>query len=134
MDFSKYKTLIFDCDGVLLNSNLKKSEAYKLAALDFGASEEQANELVKYHIKHTGVSRYVKFKYFLTDIMMQSYTDKNFQFLIDALNKHVLLILNQCEVTKDLDKLRKLTENKHWMVMSGGDQNEVRTLLRQKKN
>ena len=39
MDFSKYKTLIFDCDGVLLNSNFKKSEAYKLAALDYGASE-----------------------------------------------------------------------------------------------
>jgi len=133
MDFSKYKTLIFDCDGVLLNSNFKKSEAYKLAALVYGASEDQANELVKYHIKNTGVSRYVKFKYFLTDIMMEPYADKNFQFLIDALNKHVLKILNQCEVTADLDKLRKLTENQHWMVMSGGDQNEVRTILAQKK-
>ena len=56
MDFSKYKTHIFDCDGVLLNSNFKKSEAYRLAALDYGASEDQANELVKYHIKHTDSS------------------------------------------------------------------------------
>ena len=133
MDFSKYKTLIFDCDGVLLNSNFKKSEAYRFAALDYGASYSQADELVKYHIKNTGVSRYVKFKYFLTDIMMEPYADKNFQFLIDALNKHVLQVLNQCEVTADLDRLRKLTENQHWMVMSGGDQNEVRTLLTQKK-
>jgi len=132
MDFSKYKTLIFDCDGVLLNSNFKKSEAYKLSALDYGASEDQADKLVKYHIKNTGISRYVKFKYFLTEIMMEPYADKNFQFLIAALNKHVLQVLNQCEVTADLDKLRKLTENQHWMVMSGGDQSEVRTLLKQK--
>ena len=42
MDLTKYNTIIFDCDGVLLNSNFKKSEAYRYAAVDFGATKEQA--------------------------------------------------------------------------------------------
>ena len=69
MNLTKYNTIIFDCDGVLLNSNFKKSEAYRFAAIDFGATVEQAEKLVQYHIENTGISRYVKFEYFLTNLM-----------------------------------------------------------------
>ena len=132
MDLTKYNTIIFDCDGVLLNSNFKKSEAYRYAAIDFGATEEQAEELVQYHVENTGISRYVKFEYFLTNILQQSFNEEHFSFLIKSLNHHVLKILNDCEVAAGLDKLRDLTKNQHWMVMSGGDQEEVRTILASK--
>jgi len=132
MDLTKYNTIIFDCDGVLLNSNFKKSEAYRYAAIDFGASEEQAEKLVQYHVENTGISRYVKFEYFLTNILQQSFNEEDFSFLIKSLNHHVLKILNDCEVATGLDKLRELTKNQHWMVMSGGDQEEVRTILASK--
>ena len=132
MDLTKYNTIIFDCDGVLLNSNFKKSEAYRYAAIDFGATEEQAEELVQYHIENTGISRYVKFEYFLTNILQQSFNEEDFSFLIKSLNHHVLKILNDCEVATGLDKLREFTKNQHWMVMSGGDQEEVRTILASK--
>jgi phosphoglycolate phosphatase-like HAD superfamily hydrolase len=133
MNFSKYKTLIFDCDGVLLDSNFKKSEAYRMAALDYGATDLQADRLVKHHIENTGISRYVKFEYFLKEIMCQKFLKKNFEFLIKALNKHVLNVLIDCEVAEGLGKLREKTRNQNWMVMSGGDQNEVRNILQEKK-
>jgi len=132
MDITKYNTIIFDCDGVLLNSNFKKSEAYRYAAIDFGATKEQAEDLVQYHVENTGISRYVKFEYFLTNILQQSFNEEHFSFLIKSLNHHVLKILNDCEVAAGLDKLRELTKNQHWMVMSGGDQEEVRTILASK--
>ena len=132
MDLTKYNTIIFDCDGVLLNSNFKKSEAYRYAAIDFGATKEQAEKLVQYHVENTGISRYVKFEYFLTNILQQSFNEEDFSFLIKSLNHHVLKILNDCEVATGLDKLREVTKNQHWMVMSGGDQEEVRTILASK--
>ena len=61
-DLTKYNTIIFDCDGVILNSNFKKIEAYRNAALEYGASSVQAEELVNHHIELTGISRYIKFK------------------------------------------------------------------------
>ena len=86
MDLTKYNTIIFDCDGVLLNSNFKKSEAYRYAAIDFGATKEQAEKLVRYHVENTGISRYVKFEYFLTNILQQSFNEEDFSFLIKSLN------------------------------------------------
>ena len=132
MDLKRYNTIIFDCDGVILNSNFKKSEAYRYAAIDFGATKEQAEKLVQYHVENTGISRYVKFEYFLTNILQQSFNEEDFSFLIKSLNHHVLKILNDCEVANGLDKLREVTKNQHWMVMSGGDQEEVRTILASK--
>ena len=67
MDLDKYHTIIFDCDGVILNSNFQKIEAYRKAAISFGANEEQAQALVDHHVALTGISRHIKFKYFLSD-------------------------------------------------------------------
>jgi phosphoglycolate phosphatase-like HAD superfamily hydrolase len=133
MNLSKYSTLIFDCDGVLLNSNFKKSEAYRKAALDFGASPHQADQLVQYHIENTGISRYVKFEYFIKEILNDEFLESNFSSLVTLLNKHVLQILKDCEIAEGLFELREYTKNQNWMVMSGGDQNEVRQVLREKK-
>ena len=68
-NLSKYQTIIFDCDGVILNSNFQKIEAYRNTAIRYGASENQADQLAKHNIKLNGISRYVKFKYFLKEIM-----------------------------------------------------------------
>ncbi len=46
MHFGKYKSLIFDCDGVVLNSNKAKTEAFYKAALPYG--EQAASALVEY--------------------------------------------------------------------------------------
>ena len=43
---AEYKTLVFDCDGVVLNSNQLKIQAYHDVAIEFGANEQQAQALV----------------------------------------------------------------------------------------
>lgn len=59
----EYKTLVFDCDRVILNSNKVKTEAFYQSALAYG--EQAAQALVEYHIANGGISRYKKFAYFL---------------------------------------------------------------------
>ncbi len=52
MNLNHYQTLIFDCDGVILNSNQVKTQAFYKATLSYG--EAAAESLVNYHIQHGG--------------------------------------------------------------------------------
>ena len=132
-DLTKYNTIIFDCDGVILNSNFKKIEAYRNAALEYGASSVQAEELVNHHIELTGISRYIKFEYFLKEIMSEKITDEAMKKLVNYLNAQVLELLKDCEVTSGLRELKNKTKDISWMVASGGDQEELRYLFKKNK-
>ena len=68
-----YSTLVFDCDGVVLDSNKVKTEAFYQATLPYGKSAAQA--MVDYHVANGGVSRYKKFTYFLQQIV-SSYAER----------------------------------------------------------
>ncbi len=132
MNLNKYHTIIFDCDGVILNSNFQKIEAYRNTALTYGASKSQAEELVEHHIKLTGISRYIKFEYFLKEIMGEEVTDSSMSKLIKNLNTEVVNLLKDCEVTSGIEKLKAKTKISTWMVASGGDEEELRFLFKEK--
>ena len=125
MNLNKYHTIIFDCDGVILNSNFQKIEAYRNTALTYGASKSQAEELVEHHIKFTGISRYIKFEYFLKEIMGEEVTDSSMSKLDKNLNTEVINLLKDCEVTSGIEKLKAKTKISIWMVASGGDEEEA---------
>jgi len=132
IDLKKYNTIIFDCDGVILNSNFQKIEAYRNTAIKYGASKIQAEELVSYHVSLTGISRIVKFKYFLKEIMGEDITDSSMKKLVDNLNFEVINLLKDCEVASGIEKLKSKTKKSTWMVASGGDQEELRFLFKSK--
>ena len=60
-ELKSYKNLIFDCDGIILNSNKIKTEAFKEVVSHYG--DNAAEELVKFHVMNGGISRYEKFKF-----------------------------------------------------------------------
>jgi HAD superfamily hydrolase (TIGR01549 family) len=132
-NINQYSTLIFDCDGVILNSNFQKIEAYRNAAIKFGADTNQAEALVKHHIELTGISRNIKFHYFLETIMGRKATEEDMNFLFKSLNNEVISLLKNCEVTLGLEKLKNQTQGIPWMIASGGDQEELRFLFLDKK-
>ena len=131
-NLSKYQTIIFDCDGVILNSNFKKIEAYRNTAIRYGANENQADQLAQHHIKLTGISRYVKFKYFLKEIMGEEILEASMNKLVKTLNEEVIKLLNNCEIASGLKELKSKTSKVKWMVASGGDQDELRFLFKEK--
>ena len=69
-----YKSFIFDCDGVILNSNKIKSNAFYEVASKYGKKE--AKKLVNYHINNGGISRYKKFEYFSNNILLDKTYNK----------------------------------------------------------
>ena len=133
IDLKQYQTIIFDCDGVVLNSNFQKIEAYRNTALKYGATQDQAQALVDHHVSLTGISRYVKFDYFLKEIIKTDVTEEKKNFLGKTLNDEVINLLANCEIAEGLGQLRERYADQKWMVASGGDQEELRYLFRQKK-
>ncbi|HSH72222.1 MAG TPA: HAD family hydrolase [Methylophilaceae bacterium] len=125
LNISKYKTIVFDCDGVLLDSNQLKIQAYLDTAIKFGATEQQAKALVDYHVLLGGISRYTKFEYFLREIVKQPVTDKAMQELFEDFGGEVRRLLSNCEIAPGLAELRSAIPDCRWLVVSGGDQAEI---------
>ena len=129
LDLKQYKTLVFDCDGVVLDSNQLKTDAYYRVAVAFGASHAQAQALVDYHVKLGGISRFIKFRYFLDEIMHQPATDDAMAVLLESFAEEIRRGLLTCEIAPGLLELRERTGHSRWMLVSGGDQAELRSLF-----
>lgn len=121
--------MVFDCDGVVLDSNIVKTEAYARVAKTLGATDAQAQALVDYHVKLGGISRYHKFEWYLKEVLHQPVTDAALQALLDGFSKELEIGLMACEVAQGLTDLRKLTSKTNWLILSGGDQEEIRALF-----
>lgn len=122
----EYQTLIFDCDGVILNSNKIKTRAFYSAALDYG--DVAAEALVEYHIMNGGVSRYKKFSYFLNDIvpvLAPKVSGPDISQMLEMYASSVKVGLMTCEVSPSLNDLKRKTSEARWLVVSGGDQDEL---------
>lgn len=127
LNIRNYRTLVFDCDGVVLNSNHVKTQAFFEAARPYGLQAAQA--LVDYHVTQGGISRYEKFKYFLTAIVGVECTPAPLQQLLQSFATHVRAGLLSCKVAPGLEDLRRQTPNATWLIVSGGDQQELRQIF-----
>ena len=135
LKLSQYKSLVFDCDGVLLNSNSLKTDAFYKSALDWGTSP--ASDLVKYHIKNGGISRYQKFEYFMKSIITRypelcPLSGPSVDEMILRYEKYLDRGLMSCQITPNLTELRKLTQTSTWSIVSGGKQDELCDIFRRR--
>ena len=58
--------IVFDCDGVILESVDAKTQAFARIGAEFG--EEARDRLVAYHAMYGGVSRYKKFEWMFQEV------------------------------------------------------------------
>ena len=75
MILDNYKTIIFDCDGVVLNSNAIKTNAFYKLSKPFG--DASAKTFIDFHKNNGGISRYKKFDYFVKNIIYEQIDKKN---------------------------------------------------------
>ena len=125
-----YATLIFDCDGVVLDSNRIKTDAFYQTTLSFG--EVAAQAMVEYHVANGGVSRYQKFEYFLRRIVKAHDIDNKLANLLTDFSRRVSDALMKCAIDESLADLRVATEHSKWLIVSGGDQNELRDVFKRR--
>lgn len=126
MNLTKYQTLVFDCDGVVLHSNKVKTNAFFKAALPYG--EVAAQQLVNYHVERGGISRYKKFEWFVQNVVAGQ-TGPSLDELLAAYATEVRYGLLTCDIAGGLTELREKTRHANWLIVSGGDQLELREVF-----
>lgn len=65
------KALIFDFDGVIIESTGIKTAAFREL---FAEWPEHQEEMVRYHVENMGVSRFLKFRYFFENLLHEVLT------------------------------------------------------------
>jgi phosphoglycolate phosphatase-like HAD superfamily hydrolase len=129
IDIRKYKTIVFDCDGVILNSNRTKIDAYFSVAKRMGGTDKEAQAFVDYHVKLGSFPRNGKIEYYLKEIVKQPNTAETMQQYLQAFDDILVKTLMECEIALGLDVLKTQTPHARWMVLSGGDQVGLREIL-----
>jgi len=131
---SEYKSFIFDCDGVVLDSNRIKTEAFHTAALPWGGNAAEA--LVAHHVANGGISRHRKFAHFLEAILPEhcpgaipGVDGPGLDELLASYAQAVRGGLMTCTVAEGLEALRAKTAHANWCIVSGGDQAELREIF-----
>jgi phosphoglycolate phosphatase-like HAD superfamily hydrolase len=129
IDLKQYKTVVFDCDGVVLNSNKTKIDAYFGVAKRMGGTDEQAQAFVDHHVAKGSFPRNGKIEYYLNNIVKQSVTPQLVQQYITTFEEILDKTLMDCEIADGLLLLKAATPQARWMLLSGGDQAELRRIF-----
>ena len=129
--YCNYATVLFDCDGVILDSNRLKTEAFYKVGLKYGSVA--ATTLVKYHQENGGISRYQKFDYFLRTIVQVTPTEALLSLLLKDYQKLVFDGLLKCPMSNAITTIANKSQDVGRLIVSGGDQVEIRKVFKQRR-
>ncbi|MFH1310132.1 MAG: HAD hydrolase-like protein [Candidatus Omnitrophota bacterium] len=124
------KAVIFDFDGVILESADIKTEAFREL---FSKYPEKIEKIVEYHLLNAGISRYVKFRYFYENILGRSLSKEKELKLGDAFSKIVLeKVLSAPFVKGALEFLTEPNFCYNFFIASGTPEEELHSILRER--
>ena len=130
LNLNHYELYVFDCDGVLLDSNQLKSKAFRLTLENY--PKNFVEHFIAYHELNGGISRHIKFEYFLRNILKkQNFQEEHSSLLrkfslvsMEILSREARLIPGVKDFLKKLN-----TERKYVIVCSGTDETDLKKIL-----
>lgn len=124
------RAIVFDFDGVILESHDIKTEAFLTLFADFPGRLE---EIRKYHLENAGISRYVKFEHITRGILGLPYTDADRERLGAGFTRLTHERILACsEVRGAGELLRGLRHRVLRAVASGTPQDDLRQIVRER--
>jgi HAD superfamily hydrolase (TIGR01549 family) len=128
----KYKVILWDFDGVLMDSNSIRDIGFERVLSNY--PKPFVLELMDFHRSNGGLSRYVKFRYFFENILKQDISDTEIQELANEFSVIMKsLLLNPKLLIEDSINFVKLRfeEGVKMHIVSGSDQEELRYLCKE---
>ena len=123
------RCVVFDCDGVLLDSVGIKTRAFAQVAEPFGA--EAHDRLLLFHHLHGGVSRYEKFRWLYTDVLGRQPSAQEVDTLARRFADCVAEEVRHCPIIAGAQEtLERWHGTLPLFVCSGTPQEELQAILR----
>jgi len=122
------ETIFWDFDGVLMDSMPIRNKGFELVLASF--PEDQVAQLMDFHLKNGGLSRYVKFRYFFENIRNEriserqvfEYAGRFSEIMLEKLADKRLFIEDSISFVKQ--NFKKYSMH----IVSGSDQTELRQI------
>lgn len=111
------KSIIFDLDGVLIESAHLKTEAFRTL---FERWPGKADEGVAYHLKHMGISRFVKFRHFYENVLGEPYSEEIDADLGREFSDIVLDSILKAPLVEGTESFLKKTYRKRLLLIASG--------------
>jgi len=121
------KAVIFDLDGVIIESAEIKTKAFELLFADY---PDKVQEIVDYHKRNAGISRFVKFRYFYENILGQELSSEKEAELGERFSQIVLEQVRKAPLVPGaLDFLNRNKDRYQLFVASGTPDEELRDIM-----
>ena len=126
----KYDVMIFDCDGVVMDATPIKTNAFVDTVADYPQNE--VAEFTKYHLANGGISRYVKYQYFVDNIA--SNPKHSVEELVEKFGEICQQKLIDCPLIDGLEDIliKAKANNIPCYVNSGADEAELEIIFTKK--
>ena len=127
-EFLNKRVILWDFDGVILNSMEVRELGFVKVFSRY--PEEQVKQLLKYHKENGGLSRYVKFRYFIKEILNEPPNEKK----VDTMASQFSEIMRSSLGSRDLliqeviNFIRLHFQDFNMHIVSGSDGEELRFL------
>ena len=133
LDLNNYNLLIFDCDGVILDSNKLKNILFLKSVIEYSPKERHLFK--KYISKNKGISRYKFFEYFFKNIL--KFEDKEYKIAynraLKKYNQYLRIEYSKCKFIPGFKLLIKKIKKFKKIVISGSNQKELKYIFKKKK-
>ena len=123
--FSGIKNILWDFDGVLMDSMAVRDEGFRAVLQEF--PPDQVNQLLSYHRRNGGLSRYVKFRYFFETIRQEKASESTLSNLASAFSAIMRERLTNPDllITDSINFVKANHQHFRMHIVSGSDQEEL---------
>lgn len=126
------KAIIFDFDGVIVDSNHVKTGAFVKLFMDY--PQHIRDSVKRFHLENGGMSRFDKFRYIYANFIKEPLSNEKFKMLCDGFNRLVVDDVVNAPIFEGVQEfLEKYKDKFRLYVVSGTPEGEIREIIRRRK-